>query len=100
MEVPMQRAIPTLLGVATLCFAAAGAQAMSHEGDGDKNKEMWSNLDADGNGSVSRQEYTDALSKHFERADTDSDGQISQEEWQARKEAMRSQMHKDGTHAE
>lgn len=89
---------PVLLGLAALCLATGGAHAMSHEGkEGEKgeHKEMWGKLDADGNGSVSRQEYTDAMSKHFDRADADSDGQISKEEWEARKQAKRSRMSHD-----
>lgn len=92
----MKKTVSTLLGVASLCLAAGGVQAMSHGDEGDKHqKKMWNKLDTDGDGAISRQEYMDAMGKHFERADTDSDGKISKEEWQARKDAMRSEMHKD-----
>ena len=52
-------------------------------------KMMMKMADSDNNGAVSQAEFTDAAMQRFDRTDTNNDGQVTKEERQAARAAMR-----------
>lgn len=111
----MHRTFTHALGIGTLILAG-GAFAASHEdgsmaedgahkshgsihdehaehGQGMKMAKMWKNVDADGNGTISEQEYLDAKKKSFAKMDADGNGELTQEEVKSHYKEKREMRH-------
>lgn len=92
----MKTKLLALTGVA-LMLSAAPALAGHHEGkDGGKQcpkHKMFDKMDADGNGSVSKAEFTAFHAKKFDKMDVDGDGVLTKEEkkaaWKEKREHMK-----------
>lgn len=86
------------LALSVPAFAADAAMdkmtpAPGHEHEmGKKGHNMFSKADADGNGIVSKSEFMAVQDKFFAEADTNSDGQITQDEAEAQKARWRDKM--------
>ena len=79
-----------LLDMAELTAAARRAAA-------EKVAKMLERKDSNGDGMLSMEELTPPdFDRLFARADTDEDGTISRDEWQAAKSAMRKNRHNEG----
>lgn len=109
----MHRKFTHALGIGTLILAGS-AFADTHEGgpmaeDGahkshksmhaehgkdTKMAKMWKKADADGNGTISEQEYLDAKKKSFAKMDADGNGELTQDEVKAHYQKKRDKHHK------
>jgi len=59
------------------------------KGHGGSHSAMWKMLDADGNGSLTKEEFDKGHAEFFKKADTDANGEISKEEMHAAHRANR-----------
>lgn len=78
-------------GVA-LCVGAASAWATHHEakeGGRRGHAKHFDKRDTDGNGEISKTEWMTAAEERFDKMDADVSGAISKEEWDAGHEGMR-----------
>lgn len=55
-------------------------------------EQMWKEMDANGDGSISREESTAFGNKKFDEKDTDHDGKVTREEWDAFRDARMKKM--------
>ncbi len=78
-----------LLSAAALAISATPALADNH---GDKSGKMFEKHDTNGDGVVSEAEFLDHAKQRFAEMDTDGNGEISQEEAKAQKEARKEKM--------
>lgn len=79
------------IGVA-LSVGAAGAWAAHHEakeGGHGRHGKHFDKRDTDGNGEISKAEWLAAAEDRFNQMDADGNGAISKDEWKAGHEAMR-----------
>lgn len=100
-----------LLGTALLavCVGAGVTFADHHEGGkeggkkhehGKRHKMHFEKRDSDGNGEISKAEWLAGAEARFGNMDADSDGAVTSEEWKAGHEAMRKRWkeHHEGGH--
>ncbi len=86
------------IGVVTMAAVGVGGPILAahHEGGGGHGKKKhgkhFDKRDADGDGSISKDEWMAAAEAHFARMDADGDGSISREEWKSAHEAMHKRM--------
>ncbi|MGJ8652588.1 MAG: EF-hand domain-containing protein [Opitutaceae bacterium] len=77
----------TLLSLAAIAIIPAFAQAkpsgQGQDGQRPNPAELFKRLDADSSGGISKEEAKGPLAKHFESADKNGDGEISQGEFAA-----------------
>lgn len=81
-------ALVVLMGTAGI----ASAKGMGHDGQGPRGafmQEMFAQIDADGDGKITKEEMEAFKTARFEAADTDGDGKLSYEELGAVRDARR-----------
>ncbi|GJL85015.1 MAG: hypothetical protein DHS20C02_07900 [Micavibrio sp.] len=82
-KILMLTALAVVLGVPA-AFAEEGSDK-AHKRGHHKGK-MFEKADTDGNGSISKAEFSDFHNKIFDKMDVDGDGQITREEQKKRRE--------------
>lgn len=76
------------LAVAAVPVLAAGTGAGNGPAQG-RGGQMFLQMDADGDGTITRAEYDEALENRFAMLDTDSDGQVTAQELKEHRDAQR-----------
>jgi hypothetical protein len=88
------------LTAVVLALGITGASAEDHgdgKGHGPRGAKMFEKLDADGNGSVTKDEFMKAQEEHFAKMDANGDGSFTKEEAEAMHAKMKEMRdaHKD-----
>lgn len=81
-----------LLGLG-MGVAMAGGPMGDH---GKMHEKAWQKLDADGDGTISRQEFIDRADKRFAALDKDGNGEVTKAEWKSKLGEMKEKMRERG----
>ena len=84
----MNKFVLTAAMAVSLGLVSGAAMAEHHEGH-DKGAKMMEKIDANGDGMVSRDEFLTKHEEKFNEMDADDDGNLTQEEMEAARKAMK-----------
>ena len=85
----MNKFVLTAAMAAVLGLSATAAMAEHHEGGAHDKGKMMERIDTDGDGVVSKAEFMAKHEEKFTKMDKNSDGNLSKEEMESAREAMK-----------